>query len=321
MAALSDCHAESLIELRRVTAEHLVPLLEEETSAWNSQLEWDFRPSADLVRRFVHIRALSGFVLMDGSELAGYSYYVCEESKGLIGDLYVRQNYRTAENERALLEAVLGALTQTPGIRRVEAQIMMLGSPADRLAPYKNWYRSYPRHYLRAALSDAVRLPSRELPNVTITPWGEERQQETARLIASAYEGHIDSQVNDQYCSPGGASRFLMNIVQYPGCGSFFAPASYAAADAKTGALSGISLASLIAADVGHITQVCVAPSHRGTGLGYELMRRSLLALAAHGCRSVSLTVTAANEPALRLYRQMGFEHRHNFTACVWQAH
>jgi ribosomal protein S18 acetylase RimI-like enzyme len=169
-------------------------------------------------------------------------------------------------------------------------------------------------------LSAAVRLPLRETPDIAITPWGEERQQETARLIAAAYEGHIDSQVNDQYCSPAGASRFLMNIVQYPGCGAFFAPASYAAADPKTGALCGISLASLIAADVGHITQVCVAPSHKGTGLGYELMRRSVLALAAHGCRSVSLTVTAANEPALRLYQRMGFEHRHDFTAYVWHA-
>ncbi len=70
MAALSDRHSEPLIELRRVTAEHLVPLLEEETAAWNSKLEAGFLASADLVRRFVDIRALSA-AQMNGSQIAG----------------------------------------------------------------------------------------------------------------------------------------------------------------------------------------------------------------------------------------------------------
>ena len=104
--------------------------------------------------------------------------------------------------------------------------------------------------------------------------------------------------------------------MQYPGCGSFFGPASYAAFAGHE--LRGISLSSLVASDVGHITQVCVAPSERGTGLGYELVRRSLVALAAHGCRSVSLTVTSANENAVRLYEHMGFTHRRDFAAFVW---
>jgi len=65
---------------------------------------------------------------------------------------------------------------------------------------------------------------------------------------------------------------------------------------------------------------VCVAPSHRGMGLGYELLRRSLLALAAHGCRSVSLTVTASNDTALRLYQRMGFTQRREFAASVWNS-
>src|SRR5262249_26099679 len=138
------------------------------------------------------------------------------------------------------------------------------------------------------------------------------------RLIASAYHGHVDSQINDQYRSPSGARRFLMNIVQYPGCGTFFGPASFAANDLER-RLRGISLASLVAPEVGHITQVCVAPAERSTGLGYELMRQSLRALAAHGCQSASLTVTASNETAVRLYRRMGFRVRRNFAAYVWE--
>ena len=44
-------------------------------------------------------------------------------------------------------------------------------------------------------------------------------------MIASAYAGHIDSLINDQYRSVAGSLRFLHNIVRFPGCG-LFDPAS-----------------------------------------------------------------------------------------------
>lgn len=318
MAARSDWHTDTAVELRRLPVEQFAPLLDEETYAWRTELDWDFRPSADLVRRFVHMQALNGFALVRGSSVAGYSYYVCEEGKGLIGDLYIMREHRTAENENVLLEAVLDAAWRIPGVRRVEAQLMMLSSPLDRALPHQKWFRSYPRYFLEAPLDSIGDLTPRESPAV-ISPWTDSRQDETARLIAAAYHGHVDSQINDQYRSPAGARRFLMNIVQYPGCGTFFAPASFAAHDQANRQLCGVSLASMVAADVGHITQVCVGPSHKGTGLGYELMRRSLLALAEHGCRRVSLTVTASNQAAVELYRRMGFTNRRNFAAYVWE--
>src|SRR5271166_1291102 len=125
MAALSDWHSEPVVELRRIAAEQLAPILEEETVAWRTELDWDFRPSADLVRRFVHMQALSGFALVHGPRVVGYSYYVCEEGKGLLGDLYVMRDHRTAANENILLQAMLDAMGRTPAIRRVEAQLMM----------------------------------------------------------------------------------------------------------------------------------------------------------------------------------------------------
>ncbi len=312
MAALPDWPAEPVVELRRVSTAQLEPLLAEETVAWQEGLDWDFRPSADLVRRFVNLQALSGYALVIGSQVAGYSYYVCEDGKGLIGDLYVLREHRTRENEHALLSAVLDAMQRASGIRRIEAQLMMLASPPPS-------GREYPRLFLEADLANLRRLPARPAPDATISQWGEHRQEETARLISTAYHGHIDSQINDQYRSVAGARRFLMNIVQYPGCGTFFGPASFAAAGAKDHVLCGVSLASRVAGTTGHITQVCVAPSHKGTGLGYELVRRSLLALAANGCRTASLTVTASNLNAIRLYERMGFRQRRSFSAFVWE--
>jgi ribosomal protein S18 acetylase RimI-like enzyme len=319
MAAAPDRYDSPLVDLRTVSAESLGPALDEEIASWRDELDWDLRASAELVRRFVHMQALSGYALRRGRELAGYSYYVCEEGKGLIGDVYVLRQHRTVDHENALLGASLDAMWRTPGIRRVEAQLMMISYPLDRPVPQSKYFRSFPRCFMEAPLAGIAGLPPRPRQGLTIARWPETRQEETARLIAAAYRGHIDSQINDQYRSPAGARRFLTNIVQYPGCGTFFAPASYGATDNATGELRGVSLASLVAFDVGHITQICVANSERGKALGYELVRHSLLAFAAHGCRKVSLTVTVANESAIGLYRRMGFTIMRDFAAYVWE--
>jgi ribosomal protein S18 acetylase RimI-like enzyme len=137
-------------------------------------------------------------------------------------------------------------------------------------------------------------------------------------LISAAYSGHIDSRINDQYRSPGGARRFLFNIVQYPGCGTFFRPASYAAFETN-GQLCGISLASLVSQRSGHITQICVSPSVRGTGIGHALLRQSLMTLRDMGCHAASLTVTAANESAVSLYERVGFHTIRQFSAYAWE--
>jgi ribosomal protein S18 acetylase RimI-like enzyme len=85
------------------------------------------------------------------------------------------------------------------------------------------------------------------------------------------------------------------------------------------GRLCGISLASLLTPETGHVTQICVSPSVRGTGIGHELMRQSLTTLREMGCISASLTVTAANEDAVALYERVGFETIRRFPAFVWE--
>lgn len=327
MAALPDRHNvfhDSLIDLRDIALEHLSPLLDEETRAWRTELDWDFKPSADLVRRFLHLRALSGFALLRARQIAGYSYFVADEGKGLIGDFYVRAADRTAETEYSLLEAILESMWRTPGMRRIEAQLMMFqfapgAASPERPMPYARWFRAFPRRFLELPISEARRLPACEPAGVVFGPWAPNSQEDASRLISLAYRGHVDSQINDQYRTASGARRFLVNIVQFPGCGTFFAPAAFVAWDHAERALCGISLASLVSDDVGHITQICVAPQHQGKGIGYELLRRSLVAFAAHGCRSVSLTVTSANQSAIRLYERMGFRTRREFSAYVWE--
>jgi ribosomal protein S18 acetylase RimI-like enzyme len=315
----------SLVDLRHLRSEDLNAMLDEEVATWRQLLDWDFGKSADLVRRFVDMRALNGFAMVDDGEAAGYAYYVLEEHKGLIGDLYVRDAFRSVENETRLLESILQSLTTAPQIRRIESQLMMCR--ATGALPMPRFLSGFERNFMmlempRAALGPARRWTIPLIPaasRVYVERWSDQYQEPAAQLIAAAYQGHVDSLINDQYRSVAGARRFLFNIVQYPGCGTFFKPASAAAFDRLTGRICGICLASLVMPYCGHITQICVAPWVRGAGVGYELLRQSLTWLREAGCRKTSLTVTASNREAIKLYEDVGFTTTRKFFAYVWE--
>ncbi len=308
------------MDLRHVRASDLAPVLDEEIEVWRAGLDWDFRSSAELVIRFMNLQALNGSALMYGGKAIGYSYFVYEEHKGLIGDLYVLEEYRTVERENRLLDAVLGALMHAPFVRRIECQLMMIPPDPRRRVPRSPFLQVFDRQFM---LLELDRMPVRAMrtppDQIVFQPWAERHQDACAYLITAAYATHIDSRINDQYRSAGGARRFLYNIIQYPGCGNFFQPGSFVAYDSESGRLSGLSLTSLVADDVGHITQICVSPSLRGMGVGSELLRRSLEALREYGCRKTGLTVTSSNHEAVRLYERVGFTIAKRFSAFVWE--
>lgn len=310
--------APELRDLRRIGPSSLDALLEEEVDVWRRELRWDFLPSADLVKRFVAMQALNGYALTRRSAAIGYCYYIVEEGKGLIGDLYVAAGARGEENENLLLDAVLSAMMDNRAIRRIECQLMMTPSGPGRRFPFRQYLSRFERKFMMRGL-DAALPPGPGRHRVWFENWSARHQESASQLIASSYTGHIDSRINDQYCSAAGARRFLYNIVQYPGCGAFFQPGSFSAFDSETGRMVGVSLTSKVAPDVGHITQLCVGNAVRGAGVGYELLRKSLAEFAAHGCAAAGLTVTSANLEAVRLYERSGFTVVRDFTACVWE--
>ena len=58
---------------------------------------------------------------------------------------------------------------------------------------------------------------------------------------------------------------------------------------------------------VGAVQNVGVVPEHRGIGLGRALVLKSLQGFRRAGLKRVFLEVTAENEPAVDLYRSVGF--------------
>jgi ribosomal protein S18 acetylase RimI-like enzyme len=308
-----------VVELRHLPARGLEPLLEEETAEWLRELDWDFGRSAALVRRFVDLRALAGSAAIEDGEAVAYAYYVFEDNKALVGDLYVRGGHRGGGHEELLLGATLRAIREHPQISRVESQLLLLDFAPGRALPFASEASQYDRNFMRAELATVdLREASVRAP-IFIERWSDHYREGAAQAIAEAYAGHVDSRVNDQYRSVAGARRFLSNIVQFPGCGTFFQPASYAAFDAVSGRLCGISLASMVAPGSGHITQICVSAAVRGKGVGHELLRRSLASLKEAGCHGVSLTVTSVNVDAVALYEKVGFRTARKFSAYAWE--
>jgi ribosomal protein S18 acetylase RimI-like enzyme len=233
--------------------------------------------------------------------------------------LYILRDFDTTENENLLLASVLESLIGTPSVERVETQLMMARGAFDRMTAYAKFAQVYPRQFMLADLAEVDRLPPAPTASrFQFRPWDTRRQDDAAAVIAGAYQGHVDARINDQYRSWAGARRFIGNIVQYPGCGQFYAPASLAAFDAE-GRAAGVILCSSVASDTGHITQVCVAPAAQGLGIGYELIRRALGVLRENGCEKTSLTVTASNAQAIRLYQRIGFRSVRRFAAYVWE--
>lgn len=61
------------------------------------------------------------------------------------------------------------------------------------------------------------------------------------------------------------------------------------------------------------VTSVDIAPERRRQGIGHVVMRTLLEWAAAHGARAAYLQVRAKNEPALELYRRLGFVSHHAY--------
>ena len=56
------------------------------------------------------------------------------------------------------------------------------------------------------------------------------------------------------------------------------------------------------------LVDIAVRPQDRGQGLGRALLEPAVAAARSWACAKLTLEVSSANEPALRLYRKAGFE-------------
>ncbi len=333
---MASPHMPELVELRRFNSRDLDAVLAEEGEEWKEKLFWDFSDSANSVRDFANRHTLDGLAVVQHPladpafllgraqpNVVGYGYTVLEDRKGLIGDAYIGPRAHgndggTRQTVRLFKQLLDRLISQ--GARRVESQLMISEPVVAETIQRSRFVQLYERVLMvmdteRPLPAGAKFDPAR----FHVEYWGPHYEDPISGLIERAYRHHVDARINDQYLSFAGAKKFLHNIVTYPGCGTFSQVGSMVAFDQSNGWLSGLVLASFVDRDVAHITQLCVAPHLKGSGVGYELLRRAVGSLRAAGAARISLSVTASNLDALRLYERCGFSEVRRFFALVWE--
>jgi ribosomal protein S18 acetylase RimI-like enzyme len=317
-----------ILDLRHFSARQLRPLLETESRLWEQRLRWNYQGSTELLLQYLDSRILPGFVALDRGRICGFTFCVYEGQKAVVGDAFAIANdpAQMLQITQLLLHQLLQLLLHSPGIQRVESQLLLYDAGSIDEAFLAAGFTMYPRLFLEYDLPSShspagtskASIPTSKLPpHIELVSWSSDHYQASAELIHESYIGHIDARINDQYCSLHGSLRFLHNIVRFPGCGVFDPEASWVLRDKRNGALIGMLLCSRVANDVAHITQLCVASAYRRQGLGLTLLEHCIHHLTRSGFAAITLTVTEANHQAVKLYHDSGFFTRHRFDAMV----
>jgi ribosomal protein S18 acetylase RimI-like enzyme len=256
---------------------------------------------------------------MHEGRIIGYCFCVYEGNKSVIGDIFVLPDTSSRlAITHTLTCHLLEVLEASPDIDRIEAQLLLYDVGVLAQPFLKSGFSIYPRLFLECELTQQnLPLPDPAPLSIEICPWTPGYYQPSAELIHSAYLGHIDSKINDQYRTLHGSLRFLHNIVRFPGCGVFDPEASWVLRDRHTKKLVGVILCSRVAVGVAHVTQICITPELRGKAIGRLLLLHSMHRLRARGYTALTLTVSEENHSAVRLYMGAGFTMRLRFEALV----
>jgi ribosomal protein S18 acetylase RimI-like enzyme len=315
-----------ILDLRHFSASNLKPVLEAESLVWNQRLRWDFHASANLLLQYLDSRLLPGYVAIENGRICGYVFCVYESEKALVGDVFAVPSAdnpeSTADVERRLLEHMIELLQHSPGVERIESQLLLRPHGTHTETLRNAGFEIYERLFMELELGSTnldEGPPAGRMSELELRSWKDSDFSAAGHLIAHAYEGHLDGIINDQYRTVSGSLRFLHNIVRFPGCGQFDASASRVLAYRDREGIAALLLCSRVREEVGHVTQICVSPRFRRRGLGAWLLADCSRALRGKGFQALTLTVTRRNADAVALYHRSGFITRQTFDAMVWE--
>ncbi len=263
---------------------------------WSDRLRWDYRSSANLLLEYLDSHVLPGYVAIEHNRLCGYVFCVYEHAKAVIGDVFGAPSLcdDTHKVEERLIRHLIELLQNSPGVDRIETQLLLHphGEHAGVFA--ETGFEVYKRLFLEldlAAISTEAESPP-VLPHaLVLRAWRDSDFPAAGRLIAAAYQNHLDARINDQYQSTTGSLRFLHNIVRFPGCGIFDTDASRVMFEPGSDEIAAMLLCSRVAEDTAHVTQICVAPRYRRLGLGTVLLEDCARRLRLVRFGALTLTV------------------------------
>src|SRR5690606_10714390 len=134
-----------------------------------------------------------------------------------------------------------------------------------------------------------------------------------AEVLLAAYARHEGRWLHPETHSIDAAREFIATAVQ-GGFGEVL-PGSIRVARSE-GRIVAMALGAKAAAEVGFVLHVAVAPAYQGRGYGSALLADVGRVFREGGYPRVGLGVTVDN-PALRLYKRLGFTEHTRLTAYV----
>ncbi len=297
-------------------------LFNEQCDEWLELLRWDYSRPSRLILDVLRQRELTGFAAIEGGATIGFTFYVIEDNRCSIGDIYVSKPWRWLGADKHLAQAILDKLSQSPRLRRIESQFVGVGNTAATELFIERGFTHLDRHYMMArlaeagesdSLAEASYAESPNLSNITIRSWREGDFASAARIIYRSYRGEHDSRINSQYQTEEGCAELLTILTEHVWCGDFLPSVSRVAIDSATGNRVGVLIASRIAKGAGHIGQISILPAYQGRGLGRRMISMAIAELEQRGYETISLAVTGANASAYHLYQSCGFRTIHQF--------
>jgi ribosomal protein S18 acetylase RimI-like enzyme len=315
-----------IIPMRDADFAGLDALFDEQCREWISLLRWDYSGPSRMIRQIVKQGELTGFVAMIGNRPVGFVYYVVENERCSIGDIFVTKDWRGAGVDREMIAALIDELEHGPRLRRIESQCVSIDNDGASELFVARGFKRFDRYYMMAEVTRADEkgtkpssAPKRQAKaadnasNITIRGWQEADFAQAAHVIYQSYRGRTDSRINHQYATEEGCAELLTILTDHLWCGDFLPHVTRVAARRGTRKLAGVLIASRIAPRVGHIGQVSIHHDYQGQGLGRQVLTSVFHELMQYGFHVVTLAVTAINTPALHLYESFGFQRLHTF--------
>ena len=308
-----------LVPLRDCPVEDLRPIFSEETQHWNDYIFWDYRPTLEILERFMTSQSLPGFVLRENDRALGYSYFVIDRPVAFIGNIYVRNDSASPESYGTLIEQTVATATAVHRVHRVETQIFEFNCTFQSIFSGCG-FRILPRHFLVCPLTER---PIEEPTLPRGGPWRFRQWQDkdllpAAELVFDSYRNSFDARLCHDYQSRQGCVRFLRNLIDSPACGRFCPEETLIAVDSHD-QVCGVLLATHTQSTTAMIPQFSVRRDCQGRGLGTTMLHCFQAQCRGQGLERITLSVSEANDRAFRLYLRSGFEVQKSFRAFIWE--
>ncbi len=279
--------------------------------AWGEDLAATIEP----LRGAIRLGRMDGWVACRGDRGLGLVVYLERAGSGRLSFVHLLSDCSEEDLAARLLGHVVARL-QAAGFRHITSQANLVShQEAIRQAYLGLGFRAIERMIMSVTL--AKEPPDRSSsPGYELSAWDDRYLERAAQLFHDANRGTLDALIYPQFRTFEETLR-MVQAVRDGGAGAFAEEVSGIVLHGRV--LCGAIMLVRPEPGQGFVIAVAVALAHQGQGVGRVLLTRTLASAWEAGIRTVDLTVTGENRPAVALYQRLGFFPKRRMTAYVWE--